>query len=278
VQIGCATPPAGGPQCTRDSSPTLPGGGPAFATASRMEVFAQQFRAQDGAGSVPTFNYLILPNDHTNGTTQGAPTPQAEIADNDLALGQLVDLISHSSIWKESAIVVVEDDSQDGADHVDAHRMPAFVISPWATSGVVSTRYDQYSALRTAEILAGLDPLSLNDALATPMYDAFRTDGRPDVRPYDAVAPQQSLLAINGGGTAGARLSAALPFGRMDLVPQALSDRILWESVHGESSTPPPPGPDASPAEHARAVGALRVLQGGGDVRAYLERTGGGDG
>jgi hypothetical protein len=227
---------------------------------------------------VPTFNYLILPNDHTNGTSQGAPTPQAEIADNDLALGQLVDLVSHSSIWKESAIIVVEDDSQDGADHVDAHRMPALVISPWTASGVVSTRYDQYSALRTAEILAGLQPLSLNDALATPMYDAFRNDGRPDARPYDAVAPEQSLLAVNGFGAPGAELSAALPFGQMDLVPQALSDRILWQSVHGAGSAPPAPGPNASPTEHARATGALRVLRRGGNVRAYLERTGEDDG
>jgi hypothetical protein len=106
------------------------------------------------------------------------------------------------------------------------------------------------------------------------MYDAFRTDGQPDVRPYDAVAPQQSLMAVNGAGAAGARLAAQLPFGQMDLVPQALSDRILWQSVHGADSTPPPPGPNASPTEHARAIGALGVLRRGGNVRAYLERTG----
>ncbi|HEY3020167.1 MAG TPA: beta-propeller fold lactonase family protein [Solirubrobacteraceae bacterium] len=277
IQIGCLAPPAGGPQCTRDSSPTLPGGVPGFSANSRMELFARQFQAQDAAGEVPAFNYLILPNDHTNGTTQGAPTPQAEIADNDLGLGQLVDLISHSDVWKESAIVVVEDDSQDGADHVDAHRMPAFVVSPWAQPGVVSTRYDQYSALRTAEILAGLEPLSINDALATPMYDAFRTDGQPDTRPYDAVTPQQSLLAVNAAAAPGSELSAALPFDRLDLVPQALSDRVLWESVHGAATAAPPPGPNASAEEHARALGALRVLRRGGDVRTYLERTGGED-
>jgi hypothetical protein len=273
IQIDCVSPPAGGPQCTRDSSAVLPGGAPGFSPNSRLDIFARQFQVQDAAGSVPTFNYLILPNDHTNGTSQGEPTPQAEIADNDLGLGQLVDVISHSSVWRESAIIVVEDDSQDGADHVDAHRMPAFVISPWAQPGVVSTRYDQYSALRTAEILAGLKPLSLNDALATPMYDAFRTDGRPDVSPYDAITPEQSLLAVNGSGAPGGRLSDELPFDKLDLVPQALSDRILWASVHGADSPPPAPGPNASPAEHARAVGALRVLRRGGDVRAYLERT-----
>ena len=126
------------------------------------------------AGTVPTLNYMILPNDHTNGTTTGDYTPQAMIADNDLALGQIVDAISHSSIWPSTAIFVTEDDSQDGADHVDAHRSLGLVISPWARHGaVVHTRYDQYSMLRTLELITGIDPLSLNDALATPMYDAF---------------------------------------------------------------------------------------------------------
>ena len=279
AQIGCLVPPANGPACTRDSAATLPGGGPAFAVNSRMENFAAQFRAQDAAGSVPAFNYMILTNDHTNGTTAGGPTPQADIADNDLALGQLVDLVSHSGVWKDSAIVVVEDDSQDGADHVDAHRMPAFVISPWArTDGaVVSTRYDQYSALRTAEIIAGIDPLSLNDGLATPMYDAFRTDGKPDTRPYDAIAPGYPLTSVNGGNAALARMSARLPFDKLDQVPQAISDRILWASVHGEHSTPPPPGPNASPEEHERATTALRIMRRGGHVRAYLARTAGED-
>src|SRR5581483_11076586 len=112
-----------------------------------------------------------------------------------LGLGQMVDLISHSSIWAHSAIFVVEDDSQDGADHVDAHRMPAYVISPWAKHGaVVHTRYDQESALRTVELILGLHPLSLFDGLAEPMYDAFISgDTKPDLATYTAVAPQQSL-------------------------------------------------------------------------------------
>ena len=101
------------------------------------------------------------------------------MADNDLGLGQVVELVSQSSIWKDSAIFVVEDDSQDGVDSVDAHRIPAFVISPWAKHGgqVIHTRYDQYSFLRTIELILGLDPLSINDALATPLYDAFISGG-----------------------------------------------------------------------------------------------------
>ena len=198
---GCLAP--GGPGanlagCTQDSG-SLGRNGTVTSVNSRVNEFLPQLQAQVAAGTVPAFNYLILPNDHTNGTTQNAYSPQALIADNDLALGQLVDAISHSSIWASSAIFVMEDDSQDGADHVDAHRMPAFVISPYAKRGaVVPTRYDQYSMLRTAELIAGLKPLSSNDGLATPMYDAFQSTPDVDATRYTAVRPTQSLTEING--------------------------------------------------------------------------------
>ncbi len=275
VQIGCLTP--GGAvgnlaACAQDSG-VLGTGGSLAAADSRVNEFQAVFAVQDATGTVPTFNYLILPNDHTNGTKPNTYTTQAFTADNDLGLGQIVDIISHSSIWESSAIFVIEDDSQDGADHVDAHRMPAFVISPWAKRGaVVHTRYDQYSVLRTAEILAGLQPLSINDALATPMYDAFDTKADVEGTRFRAITPEQSLTELNTASSAFAALSAALPFERLDMVPQALVDRILWASVHGESSTPPQPGPNASPIEHERAVGALRVLAAGGDARRWLLR------
>jgi hypothetical protein len=219
---------------------------------------------------VPSLNYLILPNDHTNGTTPDGYSPQALIADNDLALGQIVDTISHSSIWPQTAVFVVEDDSQDGADHVDAHRMPAFVISPWARQGVVSTRYDQYSVLRTIGLLLGLEPLSLNDELATPMYDAFQTTRRNLT--YSAITPQQSLTETNPANAPMGGIASRLPYSHLDLVPQALSDEILWRSAHGAHSTPPPPGPNASREEHARTTGVMRVLRRGGDAKAWLRR------
>jgi YVTN family beta-propeller protein len=273
LQIGCSVTGGGGPvvpvaSCTQDSG-VLGTSGTKTAGTSRFDLFSAQFRAQVAAGAVPALNYLILPNDHTNGTTPGAYTPQALIADNDLALGQVVDLISHSSIWPQTAIFVVEDDSQDGADHVDAHRMPGFVISPWAKRGGVNvgTRYDQYSVLRTIELILGLRPLSLNDALATPTYDAFDTTSDPAGTIYTAIKPTQSLTQMNTGASAAARTSARLPFSVPDQVPQAVSDAILWQSVHGAGSTPPPPGPNASPSEHARAVAVGRALAHGRDLR-----------
>src|SRR5438876_2157585 len=113
---------------------------------------------------------------------RGKPTPKALIADHDLALGQLVQLLSHTpNVWKQSAIFVIEDDSQDGADHVDAHRMPAFVISPYAKQGaVIHTRYDMVSVIRSMELILGLRPLGIYDALATPMYDAFQAQPSND--------------------------------------------------------------------------------------------------
>jgi hypothetical protein len=263
--------------CTQDSG-RLGAASTTTSVQSRYDLFAQQLTAQLATGTVPRFNYLILPNDHTNGTRTGAYSPQALIADNDLALGQIVDLISHSAIWDSSAIFVVEDDSQDGADHVDAHRMPAFVISPWAARGaVVHTRYDQYSALRTAEILAGIDPLSINDGLAAPMYDAFATTADVEGTRYTAIKPAQPLNEINGQTAPMAALSRALPLDRPDLVPQALLDRILWAAVHGADAPAPAPGPGASPVEHDRALGALRAIARTGDARAWLAGQAGTD-
>ena len=237
-----------------------------------FDVWNASFQQQLANGSVPALNYITLPIDHTLGTTPGIPTPRAFVADNDLALGQFVEAISHSSIWPQTAIFVVEDDSQDGADHVDSHRSPALVISPWARQGaVVHTRYDQYSMLRTLELILGLDPLALNDALATPMYDTFISGSeKPNNAPYNVVAPSYPITAVNTASAADAKLSKQLPWDRLDLVPQLVMDRILWHSVYGEASPPPAAGPDASPIEHQRALGVLDVLAHGGDARAWL--------
>jgi YVTN family beta-propeller protein len=257
--------------CSTDSGTVGPAGAPRSAN-SRADFFQTQLAVEVASGTVPAFTYLTLPNDHTNGVRANYPTPRAMVADNDLGLGQIVDAISHSSIWSSSAIFVVEDDSQDGADHVDAHRMPAFVISPWAKRGaVVSTRYDQLSALRTIELMVGLHPLSLYDGVAEPMYDAFIPgDAKPDLTPYTAIAPAQSLTAVSASTAAG--IDGTLPFADVDLVPQRLFDAALWRSVYGPNATPPPPGPNASAAEEERAREALAVWRRHGDVAAWLRR------
>jgi YVTN family beta-propeller protein len=256
-QVGVGATPAG--ECYPNDAdiatdavtgfPTYDGTPPAGASAnseSRFECFKQHFEQQVQTGTVPAFNYLVLPNDHTVGTTPGERTPQAMIADNDYGVGEVVDEISHSQIWKSSAIFVVEDDSQDGADHVDAHRIPAEVISPYAQShAVISDRYDFLSVIRSMELILGMKPLGFADAVAEPMYDAFSS--KPvNLAPYTAIVPKQSRSATNTATSPDATLSSSLDFSQLDQVPQQTLDEILWHAVYGQDSTPPPPGPNAT--------------------------------
>ncbi len=234
---------------TYDASP--PPGAPANAE-SRSNCFRRRFSQQVASGTVPAFNYLVLPNDHTVGTTPGRRTPQAMVADNDYGLGQIVDAVSHSSVWRSSAIFVVEDDSQDGADHVDAHRIPAMVISPFTRPGaVVHDRYDFASVIRSMELILGMEPLGLFDGLATPMYDAFRaTPG--NAAPFTAIVPRQDRQALNTAASPDAALSSRLDFRTLDQVPQRTLDAILWQAVHGAGASPPPPGPNAGDGSSPR--------------------------
>ena len=211
---------------------------------SRTECFRQKLATQLATDSVPAFNYLVLTNDHTHGLAAGSRTPQAMVADNDYALGEIVDTISHSSIWKSSLILVMEDDSQDGADHLDAHRIPAFAISPYTRRGaVVHTRYDFPSLIRTLELPIGMQPLTLYDRLATPMYDAF-SSSPANAEPYTAKPPTTSLTATNPKTAANRRVARRYDLVDTDQVPQRVLDRMLWRAVRGNEK-PPPPGPHA---------------------------------
>ncbi|MEI6621520.1 MAG: alkaline phosphatase family protein, partial [Actinomycetes bacterium] len=232
-----------------DSS--MPAGAPA-GSFSRVDCFRQRFTQQLAQGTVPALNYLTLTSDHTRGTQPGFPTPTAMVADSDLAVGQIVDTISHSSIWSSSAIFIVEDDSQDGADHVNAHRIPVAVISPYAQPGaVIHTRYDLVSAVRSIELILGMKPLTINDALATPMYDAFAgTVVNGD--PVPSVPVGVDLLTRNTAASPDSEWSGNLSLGTPDQVPQHQLDAIIWHSVYGANSTPPPPGPGAESGDEAR--------------------------
>ncbi|HEX8190581.1 MAG TPA: hypothetical protein VF586_19635, partial [Pyrinomonadaceae bacterium] len=154
----------------------------------RFAAWRADFERRVKAGAVPRFNYLWLPNDHTNGADTKIRTPQQFVAQNDAALGLLVETISRSPVWRDSLILVEEDDAQNGPDHVDATRIVALAAGPHVRRGaVVSDRYDQLSALRTAGLLLGFRPLNLNDRMAVPMFSIF--DARPDLTTYTAPAP-----------------------------------------------------------------------------------------
>ena len=231
---------------TYDSS--VPAGAPNGST-SRFTCFQHKFQQWVSSGTVPSFVYMVLPSDHTNGVSPGARSPNSMVAENDYGLGQIVDLISHSSIWRSSAIFVVEDDSQDGADHVDAHRMPGAVFSPYAKSGaVIHTRYDMLSFIRSMELILGMHPLTFADKVATPMYDAF-TSKPLNSAPYNVLPPTYPLLERNPNTAANRAMSAGYNWMLPDRVPQDVFDRVLWYSVHGPHSHPPPPGPNAVPGQ-----------------------------
>lgn len=243
--------------------------GSATLALSRIDAFNAEFTRQVATCvsgqtcGVPHFNYLIMMSDHTNGVATGARDPLSMVADNDLGVGQLVQILSASSIWPQSVVFVVEDDSQDGADHVDAHRAPALVIGPYVKRGgqVIHTHYDQESVIRSIELILGMQPLSLFDAVATPMYDAFTAT--PDTTPYTAIQPEKNLLAVCPcpNSAANAQLSAALPFNLVDAVPQKLADRILWQRVHGADSAPPAPGPNGSRTDAAQSDAVMRLYR-----------------
>jgi Phosphoesterase family len=237
--------PAIGPKLGNVYDSSLPPGSQP-GDASRFSCFNTKFQAQLAANAVPTFNYLSLPLDHTEGLAPGKRTPDADIASNDWGLGQIVDTISHSSIWNSSLILVVEDDSQNGADHVDAHRMPALVISPYTQQGaVVHDRYDQLSFLRTLEIVSGLPSLNLGETLAVPLYNAV-TANPGNSAPYDAIMPGLDMTATNPPTAQNVAASRGQPLDATDQVPQHVLDAMLWHYRHGFKSKPPPPGPNAS--------------------------------
>jgi YVTN family beta-propeller protein len=207
-----------------------------YSDLERVKAFTREFDRELAEHHVPSFSYIWLPNDHTAGLQAGYLTPTQLVAQNDRALGEIVEQISHSAIWDSSAIFVTEDDAQNGSDHVDAHRTVGLVISPYIKHGLLShIHYDQVSMLRTMELILDLPPLSMYDAAALPMYDIF--SGRPDFASYLPLQPH-----IDDAATAPARhpelvaLSAALDLSQPDIESQDdVLNKILWE---GTRSTP----------------------------------------
>lgn len=206
----------------------------------RVDIWIEEFRRFERDGNLPRFNIIRLGNDHTAGTRAGYPTPRAMVAENDAALGRVVEAISHSPFWKESAIFILEDDAQNGPDHVDAHRSPAFVISPFTKRAAVdSTLYTTSGMLRTMELILGLPPMSQYDAAATPMYNAFQTT--PVLTPFKARPARIDVTEKNAANAWGAEASARMYLAEADLAPELELNEIVWRSVRGADSPMPPP-------------------------------------
>ncbi|GIH15066.1 bifunctional YncE family protein/alkaline phosphatase family protein [Rugosimonospora africana] len=207
---------------------------------SRVDEWTKEFNQFVADGQLPTMEFLRLGNDHTQGTTPGVLTPAAMVAENDLAVGRVVDAVSHSPYWKDTAVFITEDDAQDGPDHVDAHRTTALVVSPYTQTGKVdSTQYSTVAMMRTMELLAGIGPLTQFDAMATPMTASFAK--KPNLTPFSAITPSQSLTQVNGADAPMAAQSEQMDFSDADLAPEQQLNQAIWESVKGADSPMPPP-------------------------------------
>jgi len=212
----------------------------AYPDTLRAEAFIAELHEFERTGDFPAFSIMRLPNDHTQGTRPGTSTPRAMVADNDIALGRVIEAITHSRFWPETAIFVIEDDAQNGSDHVDAHRTVAFAISPYIRRGMVDNiLYDTASMLRTMELILGIPPMSQYDAAAFPMVACF-TD-TPDLTPFKLLRPKVPLDEINSPMAYGAAESVAMDFTREDATPEIRLNEIVWKSVRGEDSEMPRP-------------------------------------
>ncbi len=190
--------------------------------------------------ALPNFMVMSLGEDHTRGTTPGAFTPKAAVASNDQAIGKIVDGISHSASWKDTAIFIVEDDAQNGPDHVDSHRTVALVVSPYTKRNYVdSSMYSQASMLRTMELILGLNPMTQYDASAPPMFASFTRNA--DMSGYTLIPPRIDLAAKNGNNAVGAATSRKLDFSDYDRADENKLNRVLWASVKGEKVPYPAP-------------------------------------
>ncbi|HEX3703781.1 MAG TPA: SMP-30/gluconolactonase/LRE family protein [Vicinamibacterales bacterium] len=204
----------------------------------RADAWLEEFRDDEARGSVPALSIIRLGNDHTSATRPGSPTPRAMVADNDLALGRIVEAISKSRIWGQSAIFVVEDDAQNGPDHVDAHRSIVLTISPFSRRrGLDSTLYTTSGVLRTMELILGLPPMSQYDASATPLYNAFQAT--PSASPFSHVDARVPLDEKNAEDAYGADASKHFDLAEADRVPDALMNEILWRSIRGAGAPLP---------------------------------------
>ncbi|MCX6903998.1 MAG: beta-propeller fold lactonase family protein [Verrucomicrobia bacterium] len=211
-----------------------------YSDLRRADRFISELRRFEQAGEMPRLQIVRLPNDHTAGAVVGKLTPTAYLAENDLAFGRVVEAVTRSKFWAQTAIFVVEDDAQNGSDHIDAHRTIAYVISPYVKRGLVdSTLYSTCSMLRSIELILGLRPMSQFDAVALPMFNSFQS--RPELKTYTAEAARVSLNERITKTAWGTDLSAKMNFAREDAADDLLLNEIIWRSVKGPDQPMPAP-------------------------------------
>lgn len=211
-----------------------------YPDVKRAERFLSELKRFEREGSMPRLQIVRLPNDHTYGTSTGKPTPKAMLGDNDLAFGMLVEGVTRSKFWPTTAIFVLEDDAQNGPDHVDAHRSIAFVISPYTKRHFRdSTMYSTCSMLRSMELILGLKPMTQFDAAAQPMYNSFQPS--PNLQPYKAVPVTVDRTERNLASAWGAEKSNQMNFSKEDAADDLVLNEVVWRSIRGANHPMPSP-------------------------------------
>ncbi|GET33626.1 hypothetical protein PbJCM13498_24890 [Prolixibacter bellariivorans] len=206
----------------------------------RVDAWEHDFDSLVVRHAVPHFNTIRLSNDHTSGQHLGSIAPRSAVADNDLALGRFLEHLSHSPIWKESVVFVLEDDAQNGPDHVDAHRSPVFVAGPYVKrNAVIHDMYSTSGVLRTIELILGLPPMSQYDAAATPLYKCFTN--HPNFTPYVHKPANIDLNKRNVAVNASSKLSATFDFSHEDAAPDIALNEVIWKAIKGENAVMPAP-------------------------------------
>ena len=206
--------------------------GLAVRDTTRFYQWKKDFDSLVAINALPSFSSIRMGNDHTEGMSAGRPTPYAHVADNDLAVGMLIDHLSKSSVWNESVVFILEDDAQNGPDHVDAHRSPAYVVGPFVKRKYVDhTMYTTSGMLRTIELILGLPPMTQYDAAATPMWRSFTN--KPDYTRFNYKASNVNLNDRNPPNTKLANLSAKYNWSKEDAVPDLVFNEILWQGIKG---------------------------------------------
>ncbi|MDT3402779.1 bifunctional YncE family protein/alkaline phosphatase family protein [Mucilaginibacter terrae] len=206
----------------------------------RYEAWAQDFDSLLAVNAVPRFNTIRISNDHTSGQKKGKYSPIAAVADNDQAIGMFLEHLSKSPVWKESVVFILEDDAQNGPDHVDAHRSPVFVAGPYVKrKAVLHQMYSTSSVLRTMELILGLPPMSQYDAAAMPMFECFTST--PDFTPYISKAALVNLEQRNVANNASSRRSEFFNFAKEDAIPDLELNEVVWKFVKGENAVMPAP-------------------------------------
>ncbi|MGN6637888.1 MAG: alkaline phosphatase family protein, partial [Mucilaginibacter sp.] len=207
---------------------------------TREAIWEHDFDSLVKINKIPQFNTVRICNDHTSGQRKGAYSPIAAVADNDLAVGKFIEHLSHSPIWKESVVFILEDDAQNGPDHIDAHRSPVFVVGPYVKRhAVIHEMYSTSGVLRTIELILGLPPMSQYDTAAKPMYECFMNT--PDLSPYEVKPAEVDLEQRNIADNESSTRSQFFDLAKEDKVPDLELNEVIWKYVKGENAVMPAP-------------------------------------